>query len=57
MTDQKDIQLLEKLSDMKSRFFEEIGKSVIGQHDVLNHILIALPVSYTHLTLPTKVTV
>ena len=42
MTDQKDIQLLEKLSDMKSRFFEEIGKSVIGQHDVLNHILIAL---------------
>ena len=42
MTDQKDIQLLEKLGDMKSRFFEEIGKSVIGQHDVLNHILIAL---------------
>ena len=42
MTDQKDIQLLEDLSDMKSRFFEEIGKSVIGQHDVLNHILIAL---------------
>ena len=34
MTDQKDIQLLEDLSDMKSRFFEEIGKSVIGQHDV-----------------------
>ena len=42
MTDQKDIQLLEKLGNMKSRFFEEIEKSVIGQHDVLNHILIAL---------------
>jgi len=42
MTDQKDILLLEKLGDMKSRFFNEIGKSVIGQHDVLNHILIAL---------------
>ena len=42
MSDQKDIQLLEKLGDMKSRFFDEIGKSVIGQHDVLNHVLIAL---------------
>jgi len=42
MTDQKDIQLLQKLGDMKSRFFDEIGKSVIGQHDVLNHVLIAL---------------
>ena len=29
MTDQKDIVLLEKLGDMKSRFFEEIGKTVI----------------------------
>ena len=42
MTDQKDIVLLEKLGDMKSRFFEEIGKTIIGQHEVLNHILIAL---------------
>ena len=42
MTDQKDILLLEKLGDMKTRFFHEIGKSVIGQHDVLNHILIAM---------------
>ena len=42
MSDQKDIVLLEKLGDMKSRFFEEIGKTVIGQHEVLNHILIAL---------------
>ena len=42
MTEQKDIVLLEKLGDMKSRFFEEIGKTVIGQHEVLNHILIAL---------------
>ena len=42
MTDQKDILLLEKLGEMKSNFFNEIGKSVIGQHDVLNHILIGL---------------
>ena len=42
MTDQTDIQLLEKLLDTKTRFFEEIGKSIIGQKDVLDHILIAL---------------
>ena len=42
MTDQKDIVLLEKLGDMKSRFFEEIGKSIVGQKNVLDHILIAL---------------
>ncbi len=42
MTDQTDIKLLEKLSETKTRFFEEIGKSIIGQKNVLNHILIAL---------------
>ena len=42
MTDQTDIQLLEKLLDTKTRFFQEIGKSIIGQKDVLDHILIAL---------------
>ena len=42
MENQTDIQLLEKLDDVKSRFFSEIAKSIIGQKDVLNHILIAL---------------
>ena len=42
MTEQKDIVLLEKLGEMKSKFLQEISKSVIGQQDVLNHILIAL---------------
>ena len=42
MTDQTDIQLLEKLLETKTRFFEEIGKSIVGQKDVLDHILIAL---------------
>ena len=42
MDNQTDLQLLEKLADMKSRFFNEIGKSIIGQKDVLDHILIAL---------------
>ena len=42
MTEQKDIVLLDKLGEMKTQFLEQIGKSVIGQQDVLNHILIAL---------------
>ena len=42
MENQTDLQLLEKLDDVKSRFFSEIAKSIIGQKDVLNHILIAL---------------
>ena len=42
MTEQKDIVLLEKLGEMKSKFLQEISKSVIFQQDVLNHILIAL---------------
>ena len=42
MTNQTDIQLLEKLGEVKSQFFAEIGKSIIGQHKVLDHILIAL---------------
>ena len=42
MENQTDLQLLEKLDDVKSRFFSEIAKSIIGQKDVLNHVLIAL---------------
>jgi MoxR-like ATPase len=42
MENQTDLQLLEKLDDVKSRFFSEIAKSIIGQKNVLNHILIAL---------------
>ena len=42
MTDKTDIELLEKLSQLKSTFFKEISKSIIGQHNVLDHILIAL---------------
>ena len=42
MTNQTDIQLLEKLGIVKKTFFSEIGKSIIGQQNVLDHILIAL---------------
>ena len=42
MEKKTDLQLLEKLDNVKGRFFSEIAKSIIGQKDVLNHILIAL---------------
>ncbi len=42
MVKNRDLQLLEKLIDFQNRFFNEIGKSIIGQKDVLDHILIAL---------------
>ena len=42
MVKNRDLQLLEKLTDFQNRFFNEIGKSIIGQKDVLDHILIAL---------------
>jgi len=42
MVKNRDLQLLEKLADVQNRFFNEIGKSIIGQKDVLDHILIAL---------------
>lgn len=42
MAKNTDLQLLERLTDFQNRFFNEIGKSIIGQKDVLDHILIAL---------------
>ena len=42
MENKTDLQLLEKLGEVKDRFFNEIGKTIIGQKDVLDHILIAL---------------
>ena len=42
MAKNRDLQLLEKLTDFQNRFFNEIGKSIIGQKDVLDHILIVL---------------
>ena len=42
MTNETDLRLLEKLASAKEQFFEEIGKTIIGQKNVLDHILIAL---------------
>ena len=58
---QQDLMAFEKLTKMKESFFKEIGKVIIGQENILEHLLIALlsqghtllAVSYTHLTLPT----
>ena len=42
MNEEKDIHLLEKLTEARSKFLTEIGKSIIGQKSILDHILIAL---------------
>ena len=49
MTNQTDIQLLEKLGIVKKTFFSEIGKSIIGQQNLLDHILIALLLYLIHI--------
>ena len=41
-TSKHDLELLEKLSNTRDSFFDEIGKVVIGQKTILNHIFIAL---------------
>jgi len=38
----KDLDLLKKLAASKNHFYEEIGKTIIGQKSVLDHMLIAL---------------
>ncbi|MFQ6612801.1 MAG: AAA family ATPase [Fidelibacterota bacterium] len=42
MKNKTDLELLDQLADMKTRFFDEIGKVIIGQQDILDHIVIAL---------------
>ena len=39
---QKDLAVLEELSKARESFFSEVGKVVIGQQKILDHILIAL---------------
>jgi len=39
---QKDLAVLEELSKARQSFFSEVGKVVIGQQKILDHILIAL---------------
>ena len=39
---QKDLAVLEELSKARQSFFSEMGKVVIGQQKILDHILIAL---------------
>jgi len=37
-----NVKLLENLNNQKENFYKEIGKVIIGQHDVIEHIFIAL---------------
>ena len=39
---QKDLAVLEELEKARKSFFSEVGKVVIGQQEILDHILIAL---------------
>ena len=39
---QKDLAVLEELAKAKQSFFSEVGKVIIGQQKILDHILIAL---------------
>jgi len=42
MTESKDLDLLEDLSAARERILQEIGRSIIGQTEIIQHILIAL---------------
>jgi len=37
-----NVKLLEKLNNQKSKFYDEIGKVIVGQNHVIEHIFIAL---------------
>ena len=39
---QKDLGILEQLAEAKQTFSQEVGKVIIGQKDILDHMLIAL---------------
>ena len=39
---QQDLMAFEKLTQIKESFFKEIGKVIIGQQNILEHLLIAL---------------
>mgnify|MGYP001362919191 FL=1 len=38
----QDLQVLKKLAEAKKEFFKEVGKVIIGQQEILDHMLIAL---------------
>jgi MoxR-like ATPase len=42
MKAEQDLQLVERLTAARKRFLDEIGKVIVGQLEVLDHILIAL---------------
>ena len=39
---QKDLAILEQLAEAKQNFSQEVGKVIIGQREILDHMLIAL---------------
>ena len=46
-------EMVEKETAFLDRLYAEVHKVVVGQTDMIERMFIGLPVSYTHLTLPT----
>lgn len=42
LTDQKDVQLVEKLNNSIADVKKEIGKVIVGQHEIIDSLLVAL---------------
>jgi len=40
LTDQKDVQLVEKLNNSISDVKKEIGKVIVGQHEIIDSLLV-----------------
>ena len=38
----KDLEILEKLTEAKRLFFKETGKTIVGQKDILDLMLISI---------------
>ena len=67
MADNADVKAVDNLAQSYKDLTEEIGKVIVGQKDVVRTVITSMfanghsllvgvpgPVSYTHLTLPTK---
>ena len=39
---QQDLEAVQKLAQAKNDFYDEVGKIIIGQKDILNHLLISI---------------
>ena len=52
--DAKSRELIQTVSQISNGLMNEVSKVIIGKQENLRRVTIGIPVSYTHLTLPTK---